>query len=28
VIAQAEKIGRAILDQAGLGHRLAPAWRG
>jgi 5-methylthioadenosine/S-adenosylhomocysteine deaminase len=27
VIAQAEKIGRAILEHAGLGHRLMPAWR-
>lgn len=27
VITQAEKIGRAILEQAGLGHRLMPAWR-
>jgi 5-methylthioadenosine/S-adenosylhomocysteine deaminase len=26
-IAQAETVGRAILDQAGLSHRLAPAWR-
>ena len=27
VIADAEKIGRTIVDKAGLGHRLAPAWR-
>ena len=27
VIAEAEKIGRAIIDAAGLGHRLVPAWR-
>jgi 5-methylthioadenosine/S-adenosylhomocysteine deaminase len=27
VIAQAEKIGRAIIERAGLSHRLVPAWR-
>jgi 5-methylthioadenosine/S-adenosylhomocysteine deaminase len=27
IIAQAERIGRAIIDKAGLSHRLAPAWR-
>jgi 5-methylthioadenosine/S-adenosylhomocysteine deaminase len=27
VIAEAERIGRAVLDQAGLTNRLAPAWR-
>ena len=27
VIAEAEKIGRAIVEKAGLSHRLAPAWR-
>jgi 5-methylthioadenosine/S-adenosylhomocysteine deaminase len=27
VIARAETIGRIIIDKAGLGHRLAPAWR-
>jgi 5-methylthioadenosine/S-adenosylhomocysteine deaminase len=27
VIAEAEKIGRTIIDKAGLGHRLAPDWR-
>jgi 5-methylthioadenosine/S-adenosylhomocysteine deaminase len=27
LVAAAEKIGRAIVDKAGLGHRLAPAWR-
>jgi 5-methylthioadenosine/S-adenosylhomocysteine deaminase len=27
VIAEAERIGRAALDSAGLGHRLTPAWR-
>jgi 5-methylthioadenosine/S-adenosylhomocysteine deaminase len=27
VIAESERVGRAILDQAGLGHRLTPAWR-
>lgn len=27
VIAEAEKIGRSILDSAGLGSRLVPAWR-
>jgi 5-methylthioadenosine/S-adenosylhomocysteine deaminase len=27
LVAEAEKIGRAIVDKAGLGHRLAPAWR-
>jgi 5-methylthioadenosine/S-adenosylhomocysteine deaminase len=27
VIDEAERIGRTILDGAGLGHRLAPAWR-
>jgi 5-methylthioadenosine/S-adenosylhomocysteine deaminase len=27
VIARAETIGRVIIDKAGLGHRLAPAWR-
>jgi hypothetical protein len=27
VIAEAERVGRAILDKAGLGHRLTPAWR-
>jgi 5-methylthioadenosine/S-adenosylhomocysteine deaminase len=26
-IAQAERVGKAILDQASLGHRLMPAWR-
>jgi 5-methylthioadenosine/S-adenosylhomocysteine deaminase len=26
-IAQAERVGRAILDRAGLGHRLEPDWR-
>jgi 5-methylthioadenosine/S-adenosylhomocysteine deaminase len=28
VIAEAEQIGRAIIDKAGLRHRLEPAWRG
>ena len=27
VIAEAQRIGRTILDKAGLSHRLAPAWR-
>jgi 5-methylthioadenosine/S-adenosylhomocysteine deaminase len=27
VIAEAEAVGRTIMDKAGLGHRLAPAWR-
>ncbi len=27
IIAEAERVGRAILDKAGLGHRLTPAWR-
>src|SRR5262245_12266037 len=27
VIAEAEKIGASIIDKAGLGHRLTPAWR-
>jgi 5-methylthioadenosine/S-adenosylhomocysteine deaminase len=27
VIAEAEMIGKSILEQAGLSHRLAPAWR-
>lgn len=27
IIADAEAIGRAIIDKAGLGHRLTPAWR-
>jgi hypothetical protein len=27
VIAEAERIGRAALEGAGLAHRLAPAWR-
>jgi 5-methylthioadenosine/S-adenosylhomocysteine deaminase len=27
VIAEAETIGRSLLDQAGLSHRLVPAWR-
>jgi 5-methylthioadenosine/S-adenosylhomocysteine deaminase len=27
VIAQAEKIGRALIDKAGLTHRLTPVWR-
>ena len=27
VIAEAERIGRAVLDQAGLSGRLGPAWR-
>jgi 5-methylthioadenosine/S-adenosylhomocysteine deaminase len=27
VVAEAEKIGRTIIDKAGLGHRLAPEWR-
>jgi len=27
VIAEAEKTGRSIVIKAGLGHRLAPAWR-
>jgi 5-methylthioadenosine/S-adenosylhomocysteine deaminase len=27
VVAEAEQIGRAIIDKAGLSHRLAPAWR-
>lgn len=27
VVAEAQNIGRAIIDKAGLGHRLAPAWR-
>jgi 5-methylthioadenosine/S-adenosylhomocysteine deaminase len=27
VVAAAERSGRAILDQAGLSHRLEPAWR-
>ena len=26
-VARAEQVGRAILDKAGLGGRLAPAWR-
>jgi 5-methylthioadenosine/S-adenosylhomocysteine deaminase len=26
-VAEAERIGKALLEQAGLGHRLAPAWR-
>jgi 5-methylthioadenosine/S-adenosylhomocysteine deaminase len=27
IVRDAERIGRAILDQAGLGHRVSPAWR-
>jgi len=27
VVAEAERIGRSIIDKAGLGHRLTPAWR-
>jgi 5-methylthioadenosine/S-adenosylhomocysteine deaminase len=27
VVAEAQMIGRSIVDKAGLGHRLAPAWR-
>jgi 5-methylthioadenosine/S-adenosylhomocysteine deaminase len=27
VIAEAERIGRTIVDKAGLSHRMAPAWR-
>jgi 5-methylthioadenosine/S-adenosylhomocysteine deaminase len=27
VIAEAEQIGRTIIEKAGLGHRLEPAWR-
>jgi 5-methylthioadenosine/S-adenosylhomocysteine deaminase len=27
VIAEAERIGKAIVDKAGLGHRATPAWR-
>jgi 5-methylthioadenosine/S-adenosylhomocysteine deaminase len=27
VIAEAQKIGRKVFEQAGLGHRLTPAWR-
>ena len=27
VIAEAEKVGKAIVAKAGLSHRLAPAWR-
>jgi 5-methylthioadenosine/S-adenosylhomocysteine deaminase len=27
VVAQAQMIGRSIVDKAGLGHRLAPVWR-
>jgi 5-methylthioadenosine/S-adenosylhomocysteine deaminase len=27
VIAEAQRIGRSLLDKAGLAHRLAPAWR-
>ena len=27
VIAEAEQIGRGIVEQAGLSHRLTPAWR-
>src|SRR5262245_39658348 len=27
VFAEAERIGRAVLDKAGLAHRLIPAWR-
>ncbi|HEY5128601.1 MAG TPA: hydrolase, partial [Bradyrhizobium sp.] len=27
VIAEAERISRAIVDKAGLSHRMAPAWR-
>ncbi len=27
MIAEAERIAKAVLEQAGLGHRLEPAWR-
>jgi 5-methylthioadenosine/S-adenosylhomocysteine deaminase len=27
VVAEAEKVGRAAIDKAGLGHRLLPEWR-
>jgi len=27
VIGEAERVGRAVLDKAGLNHRLTPAWR-
>jgi 5-methylthioadenosine/S-adenosylhomocysteine deaminase len=27
VIGEAERVGRAVLDKAGLSHRLTPAWR-
>jgi 5-methylthioadenosine/S-adenosylhomocysteine deaminase len=27
VVAEAEKMGRAIIDSAGLSHRLTPPWR-
>jgi len=27
IVAEAEGIGRVVLDKAGLGHRLATAWR-
>jgi 5-methylthioadenosine/S-adenosylhomocysteine deaminase len=27
IIAEAERVGRTIVEQAGLAHRLAPAWR-
>jgi 5-methylthioadenosine/S-adenosylhomocysteine deaminase len=27
VVSEAERIGRDIVEKAGLSHRLAPAWR-